>query len=1025
MATRSSDLLVVHITDIHVDGESHPALALSEAVSNAIGSLIESPSNIILALSGDIAQSGREDQYKIFAEFIDTIVDKLRAWQPLSINLAISPGNHDCDYSISPAPVRTALVASAKTTPDAQRAIADALCDVKKNFTAFRDKYITSSQRLSAVQSRDVLCLSGMTICVDSIDTAWASLLGDKPGQMFFPTELLESAPQCDISIALAHHPVFWLDPEHRRKLSRWYDENHDYVLMGHEHSLQDKASIDYSGTEPVTASRMVIGAAFSTEDNVSHVGFKCIQIDPATKKFRTTTFQLRNKAFVVRQQSQWIEQRANELRRAGSVRLESSFENELYDLGVHFTHPYANRPIHLDDLFVFPNLRRGDTKFDDFSRSISVKSSSHILESLNENPRLLIVGTEESGKTTLGKHVFLESFERGMMPLFLDGDKLKSAYRGEVTAWIGAAERAQYRHDCLEKIAQAPPQGRFVIVDNVHLIPGGVAAVDDIIGRLYSRFAKSLLLTAHQPALHVAAYHDVAGAAHPFWQGVIALEIVPLGNEQRSELIRRWIYLGRTATESEEVLEREVRWTKNFTDNALGKHGFPKFPIFILLILQQLESFTESKSVITSGSHGYLFEALITKNLQSARPRQPINTVVGLLSTFARMLADGGTEALDFERAIAALQEYATSTKTTIDVRTLFRSLENIDVLQIGSTGVGFRYRYLEYYFFGKNLAQTIEDPATQAILLQLASLIHTERSTNVLTFLAHFGEQRAVLDLLLTKARLTMGGTKNCDMVARNDLLLRFRTAEQRFVLIDGCSKEATMQQDRERDAFEKQAEDPTDRDVSDPLGVNTGFKLIQVLGQVLKSRAFDIAPDVKLDIARQCFGLAKRMLESLYEILDESAEEVVRVMTATFEDKLRMDREKSIAMANSIFAAVVCTVALACCSRAAGAVSSDELRALIDELSDEAVDTADELIIMGARLHVQHAFPEAEIRQLFLNLPSGKQLSLSVLRRFVSRRMFFDPPDRSTRISICDLLGIDLKPRLIRQRDEIDRR
>jgi hypothetical protein len=164
---------------------------------------------------------------------------------------------------------------------------------------------------------------------------------------------------------------------------------------------------------------------------------------------------------------------------------------------------------------------------------------------------------------------------------------------------------------------------------------------------------------------------------------------------------------------------------------------------------------------------------------------------------------------------------------------------------------------------------------------------------------------------------------------------------------------------------------------------------------------------------------------MLESLYEILDESAEEVVRVMTATFEDKLRMDREKSIAMANSIFAAVVCTVALACCSRAAGAVSSDELRALIDELSDEAVDTADELIIMGARLHVQHAFPEAEIRQLFLNLPSGKQLSLSVLRRFVSRRMFFDPPDRSTRISICDLLGIDLKPRLIRQRDEIDRR
>lgn len=1010
-----NDIVFVHITDVHINGGRHKALELAAPAANAIGSLLHSQAHIILLLSGDIAFSGQQDEYKHASQFVRNLTDALNQWNPISITVLGCPGNHDCNYHIADKAVRGLIVDSVRANPKTAATFADALQDVKVSYRQFQTETFHAGAKLSAIQLRFELTLGGVKICVDALDTAWASTLGERPGHMTLPTDLLIPVAECNLALALAHHPPHWFHPAIRRSVIEWFDSSYDVVFMGHEHASEDVTSLNNKAERIKQGARMIIGDAFAAKEPVPSEGFKCIVWDVEQDQFKGVTFTEHNGQYRESGASDWSARTANELRLSGNIRLTAACREEIENIGVNLKHQYVNRKLQISDLFVFPNLRRVDVKNASFDRFQRDSTAADIFDALRENGIVAIFGPEQAGKTILAKHLYSLLLADGVPPMYLDASRLRSSNKGEITAWINAGDGEQYESDCLGALRQLPPAKRALIVDNLHQFPGGEGSANGALTRLRARFASIIVLTTTDPLFGIVEQQQASDEEGDFWKAVALFELMTLGSRGRADLIRKWIYLGRTETEREANLELEARRAKKFLDALMGKHGFPKFPLYVLLLVQQLESLRDAKTMINTGSHGHLYEALITKCLEDASLSSQISTVHTYLARFARKLADDNVDALDEVAFDSFHTQYIDEVTIKMDRDKLVDELIDIDILARRSSGLCFRYNYNYYFFLARNIWETIAQAETQTLLDRLVEFIHTEWATNVLTFTAHFNLHDVIISRLLKRADETYTDRRSCKLSQRNSLLLRFRTVEDRLQLIDSLSRDHSDEQYGSEEVRECQQDEEAEPS-GDPLGLVGATRVVQVLGQVIKSRASLIGVEDKCRIAEACIGVVGRTLEYVYSLVDGAADEFVAIASDVVEKVYKLDREKSIKAANAIFASLVVGLCENLIGKAASALSSSELVDFIGQLEalTSSPDGVRELVLLSARLSAEKDFPERRIQQ-FVNArkPSNGQLPLAVLRNFVARRMFYNPPDWRTKGRVCNMLDIELRP------------
>ncbi|WP_199579675.1 hypothetical protein, partial [Streptomyces sp. CRB46] len=96
---------------------------------------------------------------------------------------------------------------------------------------------------------------------------------------------------------------------------------------------------------------------------------------------------------------------------------------------------------IFLDDLFVYPDLKKLNNEIEKTDIFIDAKK---IFEHGNFlNKKILVLGDEQSGKTTLSKVIYKRALANGLFPVLIEGDSIKSAQDYEKT--INKAISTQY----------------------------------------------------------------------------------------------------------------------------------------------------------------------------------------------------------------------------------------------------------------------------------------------------------------------------------------------------------------------------------------------------------------------------------------------------------------------------------------------------------------------------------------------------------------------------------------------------
>lgn len=90
-------IAIVHLSDIHLSQNNNIAVLKKSEIANTICSNVKECDHTFIITSGDIAFSGKNDEYDLAIEFYGELEKKLKE-SLICFDFLFVPGNHDCNF---------------------------------------------------------------------------------------------------------------------------------------------------------------------------------------------------------------------------------------------------------------------------------------------------------------------------------------------------------------------------------------------------------------------------------------------------------------------------------------------------------------------------------------------------------------------------------------------------------------------------------------------------------------------------------------------------------------------------------------------------------------------------------------------------------------------------------------------------------------------------------------------------------------------------------------------------------------
>lgn len=271
-ATPSSTRLTwLHLSDFHLrvtTGWSQDAV-LSTMLTDIRGRYVGDDRPDLVFLTGDIAFSGKEEEYKFAEEFIRKLCSAINL--PLE-RLCIVPGNHDIDLSREEDAVAGArhLLAS-PTEVDRFFGNEGRRKTLFARQTAFREFVNRVISPLDPIYSPSsyahsrTLQVGALRIRVLLLDSSWLAGGGhsDAGGLLVGERQILDCGEPDDecLTFALLHHPFAWLREYEQVSVENLVARSAQICLRGHVHAPDLRATDGPQGR----LTTFTAGAAFQT----------------------------------------------------------------------------------------------------------------------------------------------------------------------------------------------------------------------------------------------------------------------------------------------------------------------------------------------------------------------------------------------------------------------------------------------------------------------------------------------------------------------------------------------------------------------------------------------------------------------------------------------------------------------------------------------------------------------------------------------------------------------------------------
>ena len=501
-----------------------------------------------------------------------------------------------------------------------------------------------------------------------------------------------------------------------------------------------------------------------------------------------------------------------NELRSTFIPKLEFIEEMEKTDFA-------AQQHIKLQDIFIFPTLSYYPPQAEEgpLHREI-IQDQVGLLE----KNYILIHGVDMSGKTALGRYMFLSLTKEQSFPvLHIDLKEISKKPNEKVFS------DAYYRQFSGDYSVWKQQKDKILILDDLTSDSNSIELIQlakEHFDKIIVTLSTDIFYSYFKDEERLADFQEV--------------EIAPLNQKKQEELIRKRLDL---SDRGEPISDGRVDQIEDHVNSIIISNKIvPRYPFFVLSILQTYEAFMPDNLSITS--YGHCYQVLIIANLVKAgisREDSDINACFNFAENLAFKIYQNSKlhtpVKLDFEEFV---MEY--KSKYIISDAILSR-LKKDDYGIISNDG-SFRTPYMYYFFLGRFLSKGNQE--NKDIIAKMCKQSHVSSNYLTLLFVIHHTNDNEIIDDILLRTMCALDSIDPAKLDQNETNSFKGIVDALPENILSRRSVEEERKKERERRGINNDLTESEDRSEGqigeDP--VNDIYRILknnEIMGQVLRNK------------------------------------------------------------------------------------------------------------------------------------------------------------------------------------------
>ena len=693
-------------------------------------------------------------------------------------------------------------------------------------------------------------------------------------------------------------------------------------------------------------------------------------------------------------------------------VAFSDEWNSYLSSTDIVYSNPRKSR-IYLEDIFVSPHLLK--ISADDSEHIRTYTSIEEISSSIEETPYHLIIGKAQAGKTFLVKRLADVLRKDEFIPIVLNGPELGTT---DVSRLLKKVLPRQYAKATDETFLDQKWSRCVFILDNFDEAKLNERHQERLVERLKGLGVSIVVFTSE--SILISDREHITEAS-----GFDVCSIQDFGHVKRNELIKRWLEAGVEETIDEAELLRKRKQFETHVNSIIRNNLVPSRPVFLLSIIQSLETMAGGDFRLTS--YGHCYNALIEKALRRGSIRvDEIDSFVNLLTNFAYRLFDAETLSVSLAEWDTFIAEY--SNEYLVPSSPLDK-LVSSGLLRIQSKKLQFSHKYIFYYYAGKHLSNLVEERKDIAPIEELCRNLHVEANANVLIFVTHHSRSKRIIEEIALYADEAFRKRSPAKLLAEETRYLAEKLQEIPDLLIESedvekAREDNASQKDRFREAEESEGEVSKEFDRNgNPDLKNTVFadisssaRTVEIIGQIVRNRHGSLSRselDVLAESGMRC-GL--RFLDFFVELMRESEEGILEMVSRSVDaQKKPLTKAKRQRLAVSVYSHYSYGGIIAILMKTASSLGHERLLDILKKIEERHPEYVSIKLINAAILmEFSKDFPKEEIKRLYETI-AGNVVAERILKHMVVSHLYLNYVDRQVKQWIAQQLKIPLSEQL----------
>lgn len=392
------ELLFLHLSDMHIRYEKDISdLHLSKIVESLKCYRTEFK-NIILIISGDLADSGEKAQFDNIRKIVGSLIKNIRdTFRECWVHILVVPGNHDVMHNSKPLSVGDIKNGNYESIETREYCKLKHFYDFAKVNKCFEDSNIYFCKR--------IIDIDGLKIQANLINNAIYSTTDEYKGLLYIPNDRIEElalSSSADFTITVMHHSPDFFKDEIKNIVEEKVIGKSSILFYGHEH-INGYRRISYDGSSSVVVQ---LGGCLCKLGNWDASSYRVGIFNTETKEYNYHKFTWN---ITSRQYEHDKVSKDLIIQHASSLAISSEFLNYIYDEDFK------------KDYYVFPKVLLHSQKPENTKQFESFDSFRSELLHYN---RVIITGASNIGKSILLKKLF-EVLNKDYIVLFCSPDIL------------------------------------------------------------------------------------------------------------------------------------------------------------------------------------------------------------------------------------------------------------------------------------------------------------------------------------------------------------------------------------------------------------------------------------------------------------------------------------------------------------------------------------------------------------------------------------------------------------------------